>query len=121
VRHTPQLFIPEPESGHQCYRQILEETALSFKNYKPPRRVVPATISLIASVLLIVVCAFLVSNRFRDPEIKTAEQAEHSTTGIVARRAGAQLSPTQPKLAVEPAGPKTEQPADHPAPELAPR
>jgi hypothetical protein len=93
---------------------------LSFKNYKHPRRAVPATIALIASVLLVIVCTFLVRNRFLDPEIKTTEQAEHSTTGKVARRAGAQLSPTQPKLSVEPATPKTEQPADHPAPELAP-
>jgi len=94
---------------------------LSFKDYKHPRRVVPATISLIASVLLAIVCGILVSNRFRDPEIKTTAQAEHSTTGMVVRRAGARLSPTQPKLSVEPAGPKTEQPADQPAPELAPR
>jgi hypothetical protein len=94
---------------------------LSFKNYKHPRRAVPAAIALIASVLLVIVCAFLVRNRFLDPEIKTTEQAEHSTTGMVARRAGAQLSPTQPKLSVEPATPKTEQPADHPAPELEPR
>jgi hypothetical protein len=92
-----------------------------FKNYKHPRRVVPATISVIASILLMIVCGFLVLNRFRDPEVKTTEQAEHSTTGMVVRRAGAQLSPTDPKLSVEPAVPKTEQPADHPAPELAPR
>jgi hypothetical protein len=90
---------------------------LSFQNYKHPRRVIPATIS----VLLVTGCAYLVRYRFRDPEIKTTAQAEHSTTGMVARRAGAKLSPTQPKLSVEPATPKTEQPADHPAPELAPR
>jgi hypothetical protein len=94
---------------------------LSFKNYKHPRRVVPATIAGVVSASLAVVCIFLVRDRFRDPQIKTTEQAEHSTTGMVVRHAGARLSPTQPKLSVEPAVPKTEQPADHPAPELPPR
>jgi hypothetical protein len=94
---------------------------LSFKNYGHPRRIVPATIAVAVSMLLAVVCIFLVRDRFRDPQIKTAEQAEHSTIGIVVRRAGARLSPTQPKLSVEPDVPKTEQPADHPAPDLAPR
>jgi len=94
---------------------------LSFKNYQHPRRVIPATISVIVAVLLMIGCAYLISDRFRNPQIRTTEQAEHSTTGKVARRAGAQLSPTKPKLSGEPATPKTEQPADHPAPELAPR
>jgi hypothetical protein len=94
---------------------------LSFKNYQRPHRVIPATISVIVAVLLMIGCAFLIIDRFRDPQIKTTEQAEHSTTGRVARDAGAHLSPTEPKLSVEPATPKTEQPADHPAPELAPK
>ena len=94
---------------------------MSFKNYQYPRRVIPATISVIVAVLLMIGCAYLISERFRDPQIKTTEQAEHSTTGKAARRAGAQLSPTEPKLSVEPAKPKIEQPADHTAPELAPR
>jgi hypothetical protein len=97
------------------------EKNLSFKNYQHPRRVIPAAISVIVAVLLMVGCAYLISDRFRDPQIKTTEQAERSTTGNAVRRAGAQLSPTEPKLSVEPAKPKTEQPADHPAPELAPR
>ena len=94
---------------------------LSLKDYKHPNRVVPATITVIVAALLLIGCGYLVRDRFRDPDIKTTAQAEHSTTGIVARRAGAQLSPTEPKLSVEPVVPKTEQPADHPAPELAPR
>jgi hypothetical protein len=28
--------------------------------------------------MLVIVCGFLVSNRFLDPEIKTAEQAKHA-------------------------------------------
>ena len=94
---------------------------MSFKNYQHPRRVIPATISVIVAALLVIGCAYLVHYRFRYPENKTTAQAEHSTTGMVARRAGAKLSPTEPKLSVEPATPKIEQPADHPAPESAPR
>jgi hypothetical protein len=62
---------------------------LSFKNYQHPRRA--ATISVIVAVLLAIGCAYLISDRFRNHQIKTTEQAEHSTTGRVARRAGAQL------------------------------
>jgi len=91
-----------------------------FQNYQHPSRVVPATISVVVAGVLVIGCAYLVSDRFLDPQIKTTEQAEHSTTGMAARRAGAQLSPTQPKLAVEPKTPKTVQPADHPDPNLAP-
>jgi hypothetical protein len=72
-------------------------------------------------MLLVIVCVLLVRDRWRDPEIKTTEQARQSTTGMAVRNAGAQLSPTEPKLSVEPAEPKTAQPADHPAPESAPR
>ena len=92
-----------------------------FQNYKHPRRVVPATIVVVIAALLVFACGLLVRDRFRDPEIKTTEQAQHSTTGMAVRDAGAQLSPTEPKLAVEPDTPKVEQPADHPGPELPPR
>jgi hypothetical protein len=94
---------------------------LSFKNYKHPNRLVAATISLIISALLVVVCVSLVRDRWRDPEIKSTEQANNSTTGMVVRGTGATLSPTEPKLSVEPDVPKVAQPADHPAPESAPK
>jgi hypothetical protein len=94
---------------------------VSFLNYEHPRRVVPATISVVVAVVLAIICVYLISDRFLTPEVKTTEQAEHSTTGKVARNAGAQLSPTEPKLAVEPEAPKTEQPADQPAPDAPPR
>jgi len=94
---------------------------VSFQNYKHPHRVVPATISFAVAALLAIVCVLLVRDRFRDPEIKTTEQSEHSTTGLAVRNAGVQLSPTEPKLSVEPETPKVAQPADHPAPELGPR
>ena len=84
----------------------------------PKSRVVPATISLILSVLLVIAIVSQVRFRWRDPEITPTAQAEHSTTGKAAREAGARLSPTDQKLSIEPnpAGPKPVQPADHPAP-----
>ena len=92
-----------------------------FQNYQHPRRVVPATIMIVIAALLVFALYFEVRDRFLDPQIKTTEQAGHSTTGIAAQRAGAKLSPTEPKLSVEPEIPKTEQPADHPDPQLAPK
>jgi hypothetical protein len=88
-----------------------------FQNYSHPRRVVPATVMIIVTAVLVFLMYFQVRDRFLDPEIKTIEQAEHSTTGMAARNAGARLSPTDPKLSVEPEKPKTYQPADHPSPE----
>ena len=76
---------------------------------------------IIVAALLVFVTYLQVRDRWRDPEIKTTEQAEHSTTGVAVRNAGAQLSPTEPKPSVEPDVPKAAQPADHPAPESAPR
>jgi hypothetical protein len=90
---------------------------LVFQNYKHPSRVVPATVVIIAAAVLVFIISFQVRDRFLDPEIKTTEQAEHSTTGMVVRDAGARLLPTDPKLSVEPQKPKTYQSADHPAPE----
>jgi hypothetical protein len=92
-----------------------------FQNYKHPDRVLPATISLVVAVVLSLVCVYLISDRFLSPEVKTTAQAEHSTTGMTVRNAGARLSPTEQKLAVEPATPKTAQPADQPPPDAPPR
>jgi hypothetical protein len=89
---------------------------LSFKDYRHPNRVAPAAVMIIVSVVLAFAIYLQVRDRFRDPEIKTTEQAKHSTTGMAVGNAGAQLSPTEQKLSVEPAVPKTYQPADHPAP-----
>jgi hypothetical protein len=94
---------------------------MSFENYTHPRRVVPATIALIVSVVFVYAIYLQVRFRWEDPEITTTEQAKRSTTGMAVRSAGAQLSPTEQKLSIEPHAPKTFQPADHPAPESAPR
>jgi hypothetical protein len=48
------------------------------------------------------------------PEVQTAEVANYKTTGEAARAAGATVTPTAPKPALEPIapGPKPAQPAD---------
>jgi hypothetical protein len=55
-----------------------------------------------------------IRDRWHEPELKPAEQAQHTTTGQAARSAGATVSQTDPNLAVEPApaGPKQAQPAN---------
>jgi hypothetical protein len=86
--------------------------------YNRPDRFPLAMIALAVSVVLVIAIIFQVRFRWNEAEVKPTEQAEHSTTGQAARSAGARLSPTDPKLSVEPApaGPKPVQPADRPAP-----
>ena len=61
----------------------------------------------------IVVLTLQIRDRWQSPEIKSADEAKHSTTGQAAREAGARVTPTDPSLSVEPtpAGPKPAQPA----------
>jgi hypothetical protein len=69
------------------------------------------------SLAIALVCAALlvmqVRDRWNSPEIKTAAEAQQTTTGQAARRAGARISQSEPKPPVEPdpAGPKPAQPA----------
>jgi hypothetical protein len=77
-------------------------------------RVGLAAISAAIALVCIVVLTLQVRDRWHPPEIKSAEMAEHTTTGEVAHAAGAKISPTDQKLSVEPApaGPKQAQPAN---------
>ncbi len=72
--------------------------------------------ALAAAIALscIVVLTLQIRDRWQSPEIKSAYQAEHSTTGQAARNSGASVVPTDPKLSVEPSpdGPKQAQPAN---------
>ena len=75
-------------------------------------------LAMIALVIALVCAAILVvqvSDRWTSPEVKTAAEAQHTTTGQAARAAGARISQSEPKGAVQPdpAGPKPVQPA-HP-------
>jgi hypothetical protein len=78
------------------------------------RRTIPAAVAAIIAIVSVAVLAMLVRDRWYPPEIKSADVARRSTTGAVARAAGAQVLPTDPKLMVEPkpAGPKPAQPAN---------
>ena len=72
-------------------------------DYKPPDRTVPAIVSLILSVLCVIMIVLIIRDRWNRPETKTAERAEHSTTGrAAARNAGARLLLPDPKLSVGP-------------------
>ena len=65
------------------------------------------------ALVCIVVLTLQIRDRWQSPEIKSADEAKHSTTGQAAREAGARVTPTDPSLSVEPtpAGPKPVQPA----------
>ena len=73
-----------------------------------------AAIAVAIAVISIVVLWVETRDRWNSPEIKSAEQAEHATTGENVHAAGARILPTDPKLAVEPppTEPKQVQPAN---------
>jgi hypothetical protein len=83
-------------------------------NSEQTQRTIPAMVAVVIAVISVTILAFLVRDRWNLPEIKSAEAARHSTTGQVARAAGALVLPTDPKLRIEPkpAGPKRAQPAN---------
>jgi hypothetical protein len=66
------------------------------------------------ALVCIVILTMEIRDRWHSPEIKPTTLAEHTTTGQAARDAGAMMTPTDPKLLVEPAlaGPKQAQPAN---------
>ena len=72
-----------------------------------------AMISLVIALACAAVLVMQVRDRWNSPEIKTAAEAQTTTTGQAARAAGARISQSEPKPAVEPdsAGPKPAQPA----------
>jgi hypothetical protein len=72
-----------------------------------------AMISLAIALACIVMLTLQVRDRWNSPEVKTAAEAQHTTTGQAARVAGARISQSEPKPPVEPdpAGPKPAQPA----------
>ena len=74
-----------------------------------------ALISLAIALVCVVVLTLQVRDRWNSPEVKTAAEAQDTTTGQAARRAGARISQTEPRAPVEPdpPGPKPAQPA-HP-------
>ena len=65
------------------------------------------------ALVCVVVLTLQIRDRWQSPDIKSLDQAEHSTTGQAAHDAGARVLPTEPRLSVEPTpdGPKPAQPA----------
>jgi hypothetical protein len=74
-----------------------------------------ALISLAIALVCVVALTLEVRDRWNSPEVKTAAEAQSTTTGQAARQAGARITQSESKPAVEPdpAGPKPAQPA-HP-------
>jgi hypothetical protein len=70
-------------------------------------------ISLAVALACGIVLVMQVRDRWNSPEVKTAAEAQHTTTGQAARAAGARISQSEPKPAVEPdpGAPKPAQPA----------
>jgi hypothetical protein len=71
-------------------------------------------IALAVAIVSVGSLTLLVRDRWHSPELKSADEARHTTTGQAASAAGALVLPTDPKLAIEPApaGPKPAQPAN---------
>jgi hypothetical protein len=60
------------------------------------------TVLLVIIVACVAVLALQIYDRWHNAEVKTAEQAQGTKTGETVGRAGAKISPSDPKLSVEP-------------------
>jgi uncharacterized membrane protein len=60
------------------------------------------TVSLVIAIICAIALTMMIHDRWRNSDIKTADQAQHETTGSAANRVGARSSPTDPSLSVEP-------------------
>jgi len=107
--HTSALthLIPELVPASADYPDMHERPHINRKGL--------ALMSLAIALVCGIVLVTQVRDRWNSPEVKTAAEAQHTTTGQAARAAGARISQSDPKPAVEPdpAGPKPAQPA-HP-------
>jgi hypothetical protein len=66
-------------------------------------RIVPAAISLVIAIVCAMILGTMIYDRWHEHEIKSAEQAEHATTGSAAGKSGAKFVPTDPAMSVGPA------------------
>jgi hypothetical protein len=60
-------------------------------------RIVPAMISLAITIVCAIILTVMIYDRWHEPQIRSAEQTEHVTTGSSAGNAGARLVP-DPKM-----------------------
>jgi hypothetical protein len=81
-----------------------------------PKRTGVKPLTVTSAVAIFGVLAMLLVDHgpWSHPTVQPAEVANYHTTGAAAHAVGAQVTPTEPKLAIEPAapGPKPAQPAD---------
>jgi len=84
-----------------------------IENQSKRRGVHPAAIALAVAIFGIVAMLIVDHGPWSGPNVQTAEVANHKTTGAAARAAGAAVTPTEPRPALEPEapGPKPAQPA----------
>jgi hypothetical protein len=74
----------------------------------------PVVIAMAVAVLGVLALLVVDHGPWSRPKVQTAEVANYGTTGAAARAAGATVTPTAPRPALEPAapGPKPAQPPD---------
>jgi len=79
-----------------------------------PRIGNPVVIALAVAVLGILAMLIIDHGPWSRAHIRTAEMANHTTSGAAAQAAGATVTPTEPKPQLEPIapGPKPAQPAN---------
>ena len=81
-----------------------------------PKRTTHPPIAIVLSVAIFGLLAMLIFDHgpWNRPDVKSAEVASYATTGAAARAAGATVTQTAPRPALEPAapGPKPAQPAN---------
>jgi hypothetical protein len=83
-------------------------------NVERHSRRIPVVVALAVAIISVVALLVIDHGPWSRPRIQTADVAVHRTTGESARAAGATVTPTAPKLQLEPAapGPKPAQPAN---------
>jgi hypothetical protein len=59
------------------------------------------TISLVIAIVCMVILTVMIRDRWDRPEVRSAEQAQHETTGSAGGKTGARLMPSDVKLSVE--------------------
>jgi hypothetical protein len=74
----------------------------------------PVLVALAVAIFGVLAMLLVDHGPWSRPNVQAAEIAKYKTTGEAARAAGAQVVPTEPRPAIEPAapGPKPAQPAN---------
>jgi hypothetical protein len=92
----------------------MQQNHSSGKNDSKRTLELPVIVAMAVAVFGVLAMLIVDHGPWSRPRVQTAEVATYRTTGEAARAAGATLTPTAPKPALDPAapGPKPAQPAD---------